>query len=117
VLDNLNTSVHITIFLDNTRYQKRALVMEKAKSLHTEFCFLPFYSPNLNLIEREWKFMKKECPYSKNYEKYLAFKTAISNCLEETVSTHKSAFDSLLTLGFQLFENVQFVTMKVRSLF
>jgi transposase len=100
----------ITIFLDNARYQRCALVMEKAKSLNIELCFLPTYSPNLNLIERMWKFVKKKCLYSKYYEKFPAFKEAISKCLEETMTTHKSDLDSLLTLRFQLFEKAQFVT-------
>ena len=49
----------ITIFLDNARYQRCALVIEKAQSLNIEVCFLPAYSPNLNLIERVWKFIKR----------------------------------------------------------
>jgi len=84
----LGVGIPITIFLDNARYQKCALVMEKAKSLHIELCFLPTYSPNLNLIERVWKFVKKKCLYSKYYEKCPAFKEAISMCLEETMTTH-----------------------------
>ena len=106
----LYIGIPITIFLDNARYQKCALVMEKAKSLNIELCFLPTYSPNLNLIERMWKFVKKKCLYSKYYEKFPAFKEAISKCLEETMTTHKSDLDSLLTLRFQLFEKAQFVT-------
>jgi transposase len=101
----------ISIFLDNARYQKCALVKEKAKSLNIELCFLPSYSPNLNLIERVWKFVKKKCLYSKYYEKFPAFKAAISKCLEETMTTHKSDLDSLLTLRFQLFQKAQFVTV------
>ncbi len=101
----------ITIFLDNARYQRCALVMEKAKSLNIELCFLPSYSPNLNLIERIWKFVKKKCLYAHYYEKFPAFKTAISKCLDETMTTHKSDLDSLLTLRFQLFEKTQFVTV------
>jgi hypothetical protein len=50
----LNLTVAITIFLDNARYQKCALVYAMAASLHIELCFLPAYSPNLNLIERLW---------------------------------------------------------------
>ena len=106
----LYVGIPITIFLDNARYQKCAWVMEKAKSLNIELCFLPTYSPNLNLIERMWKFVKKKCLYSKYYEKFPAFKEAISQCLEETMTTHKSDLDSLLTLRFQLFEKPQFVT-------
>jgi transposase len=100
----------ISIFLDNARYQKCALVKEKAKSLNIELCFLPSYSPNLNLIERVWKFVKKKCLYSKYYEKFPAFKAAISLCLDETMTTHKSDLDSLLTLRFQLFQKAHFVT-------
>ncbi len=108
---NLYVGIPISIFLDNARYQKCALVMEKAKSLNIELCFLPSYSPNLNLIERMWKFVKKKCLYSKYYEKFPAFKAAISKCLDETTTTHKSDLDSLLTLRFQLFEKAQFVTV------
>lgn len=108
---NLYIGTPISIFLDNARYQRCALVMAKAKSLNIELCFLPSYSPNLNLIERVWKFVKKKCLYSKYYEKFPAFKAAISKCLDETMTIHKSELDSLLTLRFQLFEKAQFVTV------
>jgi transposase len=108
---NLYVGIPVTIFLDNARYQRCALVMETAKRLNIELCFLPSYSPNLNLIERFWKFVKKKCLYSHYYEKFPAFKEAISKCLEETATTHKSDLDSLLTLRFQLFEKPQFVTV------
>ena len=75
------------------RYQRCALVIEKAQSLNIEVCFLPAYSPNLNLIERIWKFVKKKCLYSHYYEKFPAFKAAISECLAETMSTHKDELD------------------------
>jgi transposase len=107
----LYVGLPITIFLDNARYQKCALVIEKAKSLNIELCFLPPYSPNLNLIERVWKFVKKKCLYSKYYEKFPLFKEAISKCLEETMTTSKSELASLLTLRFQTFEKTQFVTV------
>jgi transposase len=107
---NLYVGIPLSIFLDNARYQKCDLVREKAKSLNIELCFLPSYSPNLNLIERMWKFVKKKCLYSKYYEKFPAFKAAISKCLDETMSTHKSDLDSLLTLRFHLFQKTQFVT-------
>ena len=110
---NLHVGIPISIFLDNARYQKCALVREKAKSLNIELCFLPSYSPNLNLIETRsvWKFVKKKCLYSKYYEKLPAFKAAISKCLDETMTTHKSDLDSLLSLRFQLFQKAQFVTV------
>lgn len=108
---NLYGGLPISIFLDNARYQRCALVLEKAKSLNIELCFLPSYSPNLNLIERLWKFVKKKCLYSKYYEKFPAFKAAISKCLDETMTTHKAELDSLLSLRFQLFQKPQFMTV------
>jgi transposase len=87
------------------------LVIEKAESLNIELCFLPSYSPNLNLIERVWKFVKKKCLYLHYYEKFPAFKEAISKCLTETSTTHKADLDSLLTLRFQLFEKAKFATV------
>jgi transposase len=107
----LKLGIPITLFLDNARYQKCALVLEKAISLQIELCFLPSYSPNLNLIERVWKFVKKKCLYSKYYEKFPAFKTAISNCLAEMPTTYKAELSSLLTLRFQMFQKAQFVTV------
>ena len=101
----------ISIFLENARYQRCAMVMEKAKSLNIELCFLPSYSPNLNLVERVWKFVKKNCLYSHYYEKFPAFKEAISRCLQETMTTHSAELTSLLSLRFQLFEKTQFVTV------
>ena len=106
----LNLGVPLTVFLDNARYQKCALVQATAASLQIELCFLPAYSPNLNLIERVWKFVKKQCLYSMYYADFAAFKTAIVTCLSQTNTTHKEALDSLLTLRFQLFQKAQFVT-------
>jgi hypothetical protein len=63
----------------------------------------------LNLIERLWKFVKKECLYSQYYADFSAFKDAIVKCLSETHTTHKQALDSLLTLKFQTFEKAQFM--------
>lgn len=59
-LAELNLGVPVTVFSDNARYQKRALFPTTAAHLHLEL-FPPAYSPNLNLIERLWKFVKKEC--------------------------------------------------------
>jgi transposase len=107
----LNLSVPITVFLDNARYQKCELVRTTAASLNIELCFLPAYSPNLNLIERLWKFVKKQCLYSKYYADFATFKAAIVQCLSETHTKHKSALDSLITLRFQAFTKAQFVTV------
>jgi transposase len=106
----LNLAIPISLVLDNARYQRCALVLETAAQLHIELCFLPPYSPNLNLIERLWKFLKKQCLYSTYYAEFAPFKAAICHCLSQTHTTHKTALDTLLTLRFQCFDKAQFVT-------
>jgi transposase len=49
----LHLSVPITLIMDNARYQRCAIVQATATDLQIELCFLPPYSPNLNLIERK----------------------------------------------------------------
>lgn len=93
----------ITIVLDNARYQRCKVVMEKAAELHIELLFLPTYSPNLNLIERLWRFVKKECLYSKYYETAIDFETSIVNCLNDINLGKKPKLKKLMTLKFQLF--------------
>jgi len=96
----------ITLVLDNARYQHCRLVMDVAHRLEIELLFLPPYSPNLNLIERLWKFVKKECLYARYYPSFDAFKNAISTCLAQTQGQHKAKLATLLSLNFQSFDNV-----------
>ncbi len=103
--------VPITIVLDNARYQRCKVVTEKAAELGIELLFLPPYSPNLNLIERLWKFVKKQVLYSKYYEKFEDFKAAITKCLEQSETKHKEALDSLLKLNFQTFSETKVIAL------
>jgi hypothetical protein len=75
--------------------------------LGIELCYLPSYSPQLNLIERLWKFIRNECLYSKYYANFADFKAAISNCIATANTDKKEKLDSLLTLNFQTFKKVQ----------
>jgi len=55
----LNIGIAVTLVLDNARYQKCHIVTELAELLQIDLLYLPAYSPNLNIIERLWKFVKK----------------------------------------------------------
>ena len=110
-LANLGLSIPITLVLDNARYQKCRVVQDLAKSLEIELLYLPTYSPNLNLIERLWKFVKKKCLYGKYYEDFTQFSSAISGCLTDAHLRHKKELDSLLTLRFQHFDKTQIMTV------
>ena len=97
----------ITFVLDNARYQRCALVTELAKDLNIELLFLPPYSPNLNLIERLWKLVKKRCLNSKYHSDFQQFQHAITDFLEHMNERNTAELDSLLTLNFQTFTNEQ----------
>jgi transposase len=105
----LGLQLPITLVLDNARYQKCALVIELAQSLNIELLYLTVYSPNLNLIERLWKFVKKQCLYSIYYADFASFKAAITTCLDQCHTTYKRDLDSLLALRFQSFKEVKTV--------
>ena len=96
----------ITLVLDNARYQKCVVVQALAKSLKIELLYLPGYSPNLNLIERLWRFLRKESLDSTYYENFSQFTTAIDQCLDGLPTVHKGEMRTLLTHKFQTFGNV-----------
>ena len=108
---NQYVGLPITIVLDNARYQKCKLVQEVALSLNIELLYLPPYSPNLNIIERLWKFVKKKCLWSKYYSNFKDFKEAIMDCLNQTHTTYKNELKSLLNLKFQSFKEAQVETV------
>ncbi len=100
----------ITLVLDNARYQRCALVQALARSLHIELLFLPSYSPNLNLIERLWKFVKHECLASRVLPDYEAFTSVIDDCLNSLHTKHRKQIVTLLTLNFQTYEDAPVLT-------
>jgi transposase len=99
----------VTVILDNARYQRCALVQTVAQTLGIELLYLPTYSPNLNLIERFWKFVKKQCLYSKYYPNSESFQQAIMTCIEQAPISHKEELEKLLTLRFQTFQAVSVI--------
>lgn len=67
---------------DNARYYRAKLVNEYLETSKIEIIFLPPYSPNLNLIERLWKYFKKNVLYNEYYEKFEEFKLACKNFIK-----------------------------------
>jgi len=97
----------IAIVLDNARYQHCWLVKTFAASIGIHLLFLPPYSPNLNIIERVWKFTKKKILYAKYYDKPQAFHDAIRDFFHNINQLHKEELKSLLSLKFQFFEETK----------
>jgi transposase len=100
----------VTLVLDNARYQRNAVVMALAVELKIELLFLPSYSPNLNLIERLWRFMKRKAAYGKYHPAFADFKAAIQDVLDKVPTTHADKLASLMTLNFQEFDDVSLLT-------
>ena len=99
-------SVPITLVMDNARYQRCALVQDTAKELGIERLFLPSYSPNLNWIERLWKFVKQEVLNSRHHQDFKKFQEAIDSCLADMPTKHHGKLATLLTHNFQTWDNV-----------
>jgi transposase len=99
-------SMPITLVMDNARYQRCALVQNLAKELGIELLFLPSYSPNLNLIERLWKFMKKEALNSRQLQDFKKFQEAIDGCIADLPGKHHAKLETMMAHNFQTWDNV-----------
>ena len=87
----LGLSGPITLVLDNARYQHNAVVQALAKELGITLMFLPSYSPNLNLIERLWKFIKRRALYGRYHPTFAEFQAAIEEIIDGLSTTHAEA--------------------------
>jgi transposase len=96
----------ITLVRDNARYQRNAAVEALAKELGIRLLFLPSYSPNLNLIERLWKFIKRRALYGRYHPTFAEFRDAVQEVLDGIPTSHAEQLETLMTLNFQLFEDV-----------
>jgi transposase len=67
----------IHVFCDNARYYRNKAVTEHLSTSRIDLHFLPSYSPNLNPIERLWKWMKERVIYNTYYQDFGEFKQAV----------------------------------------
>lgn len=91
----------VFVILDNARYHysKEVLAVVEA-SPRLKLAFLPSYSPQLNLIERLWRFFKKKVLYNKYYEDLDAFRKASINFFKN-IDVYQDELASLLSGGFE----------------
>ena len=99
----------IIIILDNARYQRCLCVTSRALELGIQLIFLPTYSPNLNLIERVWKFVKSQVLNAVYIETFDEYCCSIANFIESINIDHADRMASLVTEKFQLFDKYKVV--------
>jgi len=92
----------IHIVLDNARYYHSQIVKNFLKE-HPRIVlkFMPPYSPNLNIIERLWKILKKKVVYNKFYLKFADFRKQVILFLDNEIWKNEE-FDKILSDNFQI---------------
>lgn len=95
----------IRVVLDNAGYYKGEKIREYLKNSRIELLYLPPYSPNLNLIERAWKFFRKKALANQYYEKFADFKEACLRFFEkESWEQFMPELQTLLTNNFEIIQ-------------
>lgn len=94
-------SKRIVIICDNAAYYRSNLVREYIRDSRITLKFLPPYSPNLNLIERLWRFMNKKVRDNKYYEKFSDFKNALFGFFKN-LHLYKNDLKRLLVKKFHI---------------
>lgn len=91
----------VIVILDNARYHYSKEVKEVVKKSHRlKLVYLPAYSPELNLIERVWKYFKKQVLYNRYYVSVGDFRKATIDFFRN-IDRHASALRTLLDGGFE----------------
>ena len=91
------------LYLDNARYYSKPVVKEWLAA-HREFrlVFLPAYSPNLNLIERLWKFLRKKA-LNRWHRTFEAMLEAVAAVLDH-LGDYRDELATLMTERFPIVE-------------
>ena len=101
----------IRVVLDNASYHHAIAVKDLASELGITLVFLPVASPNLNIIERLWKFIKGKFLKNQVFVHLDELEMVLSNRLKTLRKKYKNDLRRLLTTNFQLFDGgVQSVT-------
>jgi len=92
----------IRVFSDNARYN-HSNILKEWLSKHPQIIFkhIPAYSPNLNPIERLWKFMKKTVINSYYYETFEEFKEKVLSFFKN-INQYEKDLKTLITTNFKI---------------
>ena len=91
----------IYIILDNAKYHYSKEVKQFLEGKKIKLVFLPAYSPNLNLIERLWKFFKKQVLYNKYYKNVKEFRKACIKFFSQ-IDQYSDEIANFMNADFQM---------------
>lgn len=92
------------IVLDNAPYNRSAKVRSLARELNIKILYLPPYSPNLNPIERLWKFMKQKVMANQYFPDLATFRREVMLFMRG-IRKYKNELSTLITDNFQVVGN------------
>jgi transposase len=93
------TAKKIKVFIDNASYFKKLEKDDLIADKRIEIVWLPTYAPNLNLIERLWRFMKKKVLKNKFYGTAKGFREKVEEFFAK-ITDYKTELETLLTCNF-----------------
>ena len=91
----------IVVVLDNANYYRAVSVRKLAKKLGIRLMYLPPYAPNLNSVERLWKFMKSKAMPNQYCESFSIWKTEMMSFFRG-IRKYREDLESLITDNFQI---------------
>ena len=102
---NYPAAAVIYLVLDNAGYYRGKKIRAYLENSKIELLYLPPYAPNLNLIERVWKFFKKKVLANAYYESFLEFRKACLNFFSKrTWRTQQAELKTLLAENYQIID-------------
>lgn len=91
----------IILIVDNAKYYHSKMVQEHIKGSRIRMLFLPTYSPNLNPIERLWKYLKQKIIKSDYIENFTVFLEKIREFFGN-INKHEKELTSRINTTFQI---------------
>ncbi|MDR1557081.1 MAG: transposase [Tannerellaceae bacterium] len=91
----------IYIISDNAKYYRNKVLTQWLEGTKIRQIFLPAYSPDLNLTERLWRFLRKKVINTGFYRTKELFRQAVMKFFEN-IADYRQESETLLTLNFRL---------------
>lgn len=93
------------VICDNARYYSSSVVKKYLKrATRVELRFLPAYSPNLNSIERLWRFMKKTVCHNRYHATLGGFRGALLEFFAWLGDKYRDQLKTLITTNFHVID-------------